>query len=400
MNNKYHEDLAEFLDMVSDEIGTLEEVPENLTLNDSPHEQQFLPDEYSSTDNLDFIRDKASARYIQCLLKAREKADIPQIIFDTSLKIRWRNTAYRRFRETPGLLYDYKNRTFEDFFTTFSAGNEECSKERQKLFASLKDPSGGYSWQGPVEGTGPNLKLIKARLSISPILFDKTDPEAPPLLYIAVLDDFSSMYKELLHSSFLSILKASLLKDEDTGNHIQRVNIFSRLLAEALMQRKSLGDVRWIDIDQNFIDDIGVLAAFHDVGKIGTSESILQKNGKLNKQEWEVMKEHTTNGALIMASYPNPMAQEIARSHHEKWDGSGYPFGLSNTEIPLAGRIVAVADVYDALRTKRPYKEAYTEEETFRNIKEGAGSHFDPGIVEVFEEIREEFNQAFQELAD
>ncbi len=398
MPNRYQQDFVEFLDMVSEEVALLEEIPEHDNSEELLQASDILSDEFSDTESVLSLADTASRKHLGYLLQARSHSAIPQIIFDTNLKICWRNAAYRRFRETPGLRYDYQSRTFDDYYTTFSDKSEEASKERENLFAALRDASVGFSWQGPVEGLGPNLKLFKARLSISPILFNGNGEK--PLLYLAVLDDFSTAYRELLHNSFISILNASLLKDEDTGNHINRVKTFSRLLAEELMERKKLGDVRWIDINENFIEDIGILAAFHDVGKIGTSESILLKNGKLDEEEWKVMKEHPTNGALIMASYPNPMAQEIARSHHEKWDGSGYPFGLTGTAIPLSGRIVAVADVYDALRTKRPYKEPFSEEETYKTILKGAGSHFDPGIVDAFKKIRDKFDATFRWLQD
>jgi putative two-component system response regulator len=181
---------------------------------------------------------------------------------------------------------------------------------------------------------------------------------------------------------------------------VERVNSYSRAISEKLK-----GQWKWVDVDGHlvdniFVEDIGMFAAYHDVGKIGTPEIILHKNGKLNEDEWKVMKEHPSNGALILDAHPNPMVKDIARSHHERWDGSGYPWGLNGEDIPLAGRIVAIADVYDALRTRRPYKKPFSEKKTADIIIEGAGTHFDPGLVEVFRELREDFERIFSELPD
>ena len=136
-------------------------------------------------------------------------------------------------------------------------------------------------------------------------------------------------------------------------------------------------------MDKDFIEDIGFLAAMHDVGKIGTPDDILNKEGPLNEFEWGIMKEHTKNGAFILSSYPNPMAKEIALSHHEWWNGSGYPYNLEGTMIPLSARIVTLADVYDALRMKRSYKPAYSHEIAIQKIQQEREVHFDPEIVDV-----------------
>jgi HD-GYP domain-containing protein (c-di-GMP phosphodiesterase class II) len=149
------------------------------------------------------------------------------------------------------------------------------------------------------------------------------DAEEKPTGYVAMVNDVTDSIKSIIRANFDSILQASLLKDEDTGNHIARVNAYSRLIAANLT-----GDIRWIDVDEDFIEDIGILAAFHDVGKIGTPEGILLKAGKLNDVEWQVMREHPINGAMILNAHPNTMAKDIAKSHHERWDGSGYPFGF------------------------------------------------------------------------
>ena len=330
-------------------------------------------------------------------ISANEESAVPQVLIDRDLRVRWRNRAYRQFRETPGLDYNYRERTFDDFFSTFADGTPRAKILRTRLHQALQDPRSGYSWQGAVAGLGPNLLRFIARMSISPQFVD----DSGTIRYFGVtIDEITEDYEEVLHSSFEGILKASLLKDEDTGQHVSRVNAYSKRLAEALLREKNRGEIRWIDVNEDFVSDIGRLAAFHDVGKIGTPEKILLKQGSLSEGEWATMKEHPINGALVLSSHPKSMAREIARSHHERWDGTGYPYSIAGESIPLSGRIVAVADVYDALRTRRPYKEPFSEEEAYKIIIEGAGTHFDPGIVEVFKVLREDFDRISRELAD
>ncbi len=129
----------------------------------------------------------------------------------------------------------------------------------------------------------------------------------------------------------------------------------------------------------------------HDVGKIGTPDSILQKQGPLDDYEWSIMREHTINGAFFLSIYPVPMAKEIALSHHERWDGTGYPYRLEGEMIPLSARIVAIADVYDALRMKRNYKKEYNHQQAAQIILDGSGTHFDPYLVRMFEKNSKEF---------
>src|SRR5690606_372734 len=125
----------------------------------------------------------------------------------------------------------------------------------------------------------------------------------------------------------------------------------------------------------------------HDVGKIGIPDAILQKNGKLDEAEWQVMRQHAQIGAEIIGEHPSGllrMARSIALTHHEKWDGSGYPNGLKGEEIPMEGRIVAIADVFDALTSVRPYKPAWPLEEALEFLRRESGRHFDPALVELF----------------
>lgn len=171
---------------------------------------------------------------------------------------------------------------------------------------------------------------------------------------------------------------AAEYKDDMTGMHVKRVGLISSLLA------------RGLGLDDYFIRSIEKAAPLHDIGKIGIPENILLKPGRLTPDEWERMKSHTTIGKNILEGSSSDIinfAETIAYTHHEMWDGSGYPLGLMGEEIPIESRIVAVADVYDAITSKRSYKEAYDREKAIEIIREGSGSHFDPKIVNVFLDI-------------
>lgn len=168
---------------------------------------------------------------------------------------------------------------------------------------------------------------------------------------------------------------AAEYKDNETGQHIMRMSQYCQQIGQEYGLKK---------------EELQLLknaAPMHDVGKIGVPDRILQKPGKLDAEEWEIMKTHTTIGGVIIGDHPSTLlktARIIALSHHEKWDGSGYPLGLSGNDIPLFGRIVALADVFDALTSERPYKRAWKIEDAIAEIKKGSGTHFDPDLVTAF----------------
>lgn len=191
-------------------------------------------------------------------------------------------------------------------------------------------------------------------------------------------------------------------KDNETGDHIQRMVRYSTVLAECLMERNIPG----YDVDRKFILEIERNAASHDIGKVGIPDEILKKPGKLTPEEWVIMKTHATIGSEIFRSFKEDLqvfegdfykcAEEIARSHHERWDGTGYPDGLSDSDIPLSARIVAIADVFDALTSKRHYKEPFEFDRSVQIIKESAGSHLDPILVEVFIQNIDRFKAIYE----
>lgn len=179
-------------------------------------------------------------------------------------------------------------------------------------------------------------------------------------------------------------------KDNETGDHIHRMVNYSTVLAKGLLAKPIDG----YRVDQKFILELEHNASSHDIGKVGIPDNILKKPGKLTPDEWEIMKTHAAIGGNVFSDLRGGlklfdpdfyrMAEEITRHHHEKWDGSGYPDGLEGDAIPLSARIVAVADVFDALTSKRVYKDAFDLEQSLRIIRESSGSHLDPVLVEVF----------------
>ena len=185
--------------------------------------------------------------------------------------------------------------------------------------------------------------------------------------------------------------RAAEHKDEDTGAHVQRISYYSRELA------------RMLGLDEAFVDKIFFASPMHDVGKIGIHDDILLKPGSLTPAEWEVMKGHAAMGAKILGNSKSPylkVGAEIALNHHERWDGGGYPNGKRGEEIPLAARIMNICDIYDALRSKRPYKPAFDHLKTVDIITRGDGctqpEHFDPVILAAFKQNHQSFRDIFE----
>ncbi len=190
-----------------------------------------------------------------------------------------------------------------------------------------------------------------------------------------------------------ALARAAEANDHETGNHIVRVNSYCRLVAEELGQ------------GPEFVREITRYAQMHDVGKIHIHPGILRKEGPLTPEEWTEMKRHTEYGARILGDHPRlRTAAQIALHHHERWDGSGYPNGLKGEEIPLAGRITMLADIYDALRSPRSYKPGFSQEKAVDIILNGDNrvmpGHFDPDVLEVFRRRHAEFARIYEEAAD
>ena len=347
-----------------DELDGLEEIS-----GDQAEEESTV----DSADNAKFFSE----------LNPFTRSIFPVLFINKKLKILFANEASKQ------LLHGFKNITgqyFTDLFGKFF-NLEDIRLIRE---TALKG-NNGYSWKGEVKIKSREMASTQIKIFLFPFDITVRDPSE----FIVMFDDVTEENRSLLRNVFMSLLEASKLKDNDTGKHIIRVNNYSKRLAAELYNKKG-----YERIDADFIDNIGFLASMHDVGKIGTPDDILNKEGPLSDWEWTVMQEHTKNGAFILSTYPHPMAKEIALSHHERWNGSGYPFKLEGDMIPLAARIVSIADVYDALRMKRSYKPALDHKSTVEKMMDSKNSQFDPDLINVFFHIAPDFNSLYENNKD
>ncbi|MBF0446541.1 MAG: two-component system response regulator [Magnetococcales bacterium] len=213
--------------------------------------------------------------------------------------------------------------------------------------------------------------------------------------------------RQLMETQDVTILTLASLaeaRDPETGGHIKRTQSYVGLLATALSPKAEF----LAELTHESIDLLSKSAPLHDVGKVGVPDNILLKPGKLTDDEFTEMKKHSVYGYNALRTAQKRLghdsflryAAEISFSHHEKWDGTGYPRGLAGDDIPLSGRIMAVADVYDALISKRVYKPPFTHSKAVAIIKDGANTHFDPRIVDAFLKMQEQFREAAIEFAD
>jgi putative two-component system response regulator len=209
--------------------------------------------------------------------------------------------------------------------------------------------------------------------------------------------------KEIVESQMATIFAVAKLaesRDDDIGRHLERTQLICRAIAFKLSMQKEYTTL----ITRNYVDNIYYACPLHDIGKVAIPDKILLKPGKLTPEEFEVMKTHTVLGAetlgKVLDNYPNnhfiKMGIAIARSHHERWDGRGYPDGLAKNNIPLSARIMSIVDVYEAIRSKRCYKPALPHDETCEIILKGSGSQFDPNITSAFWEIHDEINRIYK----
>jgi putative two-component system response regulator len=213
-------------------------------------------------------------------------------------------------------------------------------------------------------------------------------PIEPVELILRVRNAERVLALETTSVTLFSLAKLAESKDLETGNHLERMREYARALAEQLMKDPAIRK----EVPPRFPEIIFQSSPLHDIGKVGIPDYVLLKPGSLNDEEWAIMKKHTILGAETLQAtlnmYPGAdflrLARDIAWAHHERWDGSGYPRGLRGEEIPLAARIVTVADVYDALTMKRVYKSAYSHSVARGIIIEGSGKHFDPRVVQLF----------------
>ena len=229
------------------------------------------------------------------------------------------------------------------------------------------------------------------------VLRDRTEKKK---MEMDLLESYRKVH-EARTATILGLAKLAEYRDEGTGTHLERIREYARILAKELSRNSKFSD----RIDQQYIDDIYQSSILHDIGKVGTPDALLLKPGELTKEEFDIIKRHTLMGGNAIKAIESQiegksflaMGKEIAFNHHEKWDGSGYPRGLQGEAIPLSARIIAVADVYDALTTKRFYKEAYSHDKAKNMIVELKGKHFDPELVNAFLAVENAFNRVRRE---
>jgi putative two-component system response regulator len=308
----------------------------------------------------------------------------PVLVINKNLTIVYANQASKKF------FAGFFNLGSNFFFDIF--GRYFQIEDVKKIRSTILNGENGSSWRGVAQIKSREKAPVFTRVYIFPAGINVKAPTE----FTVMFDDVTEENRKLLRGFFNSLLEASKLKDNDTGKHITRVNYYSEALSKVLYHKAEYKMV----VDAEFIDNIGFLAAMHDVGKIGTPDDILNKEGPLSDFEWSIMQEHTKNGAFILEAYPNPMAKEIALSHHEKWNGKGYPFQMEGDMIPLSARIVSIADVYDALRMRRSYKPGFPHEVAVEKIVESRETQFDPRLVDIFLTVAEDFNGIYEQYKD
>ena len=219
--------------------------------------------------------------------------------------------------------------------------------------------------------------------------------------------ELRTQFREISAGHIATIFAMSKLaesRDPETGEHLERIRSYCRIIARALSEYPEYRTT----INEDYVETIYAASPLHDIGKVGVPDMVLLKPGKLDADEWELMKTHSTIGSYtlkeVYALHPQNhfvrMGIEIAHSHHEKWDGSGYPEGLAGDKIPLCARILALADVYDALRSMRVYKPPFSHEKAHGIIMESAGSHFDPLVVKAYLASQDEFVRIREQFED
>lgn len=318
-------------------------------------------------------------------------------------------TTFLPFREI-GIKYISENsvqiRGIRDG-RAFQSGNEDAELEKQdKLVAVCKDDLCDEI-KVPIIIGEANLGFVYFRLK------DGTVEDEAYINFLELIRNKLSLafYKGFLFKDLLAIVTKSLAKvaeckDPETGNHLKRMALYSREISRNLSENDRYKDI----ISEEFIQDILFAAPMHDIGKVSIKDEILFKPGKLTDEEFEIMKTHTSTGGEVLDQLNSEfgkynigyfkMASEIAWGHQEKYDGSGYPRALKGEKIPLSARICAVADVFDALSSKRPYKEAFPLEKCYSIMKDSKGTHFDSDIVDAFFNIREVVEEIYEKYRE
>lgn len=274
-----------------------------------------------------------------------------------------------------------------DVYENLGVNIFEYEMKFRELWDAVQNPD-IRTWKGEVINRRKNNSLVWINLLVNAV-YDENGALQSIIGFPVDMTVSHELAQKNRIQLYQTIADLAELRDDDTGNHMKRVGLFAKIIARELGK------------NEKYCDDIEVFAPMHDIGKVGILDSILMAPRKLTPEEFQIMKTHTTLGYNIVKGKEEfEMAAAITLCHHEKFDGSGYPNGIAGKHIPLSAQITALCDVYDALRSKRPYKEPWTHEATVQQITGSSGSHFDPDIIEVFTKLSDRFNAVFQELMD
>ena len=295
----------------------------------------------------------------------------PLALLDESLEFVFRNGPFRELLKAFG---------YPESSTFFGTLSRSISPETARAIReSLNRAEAGHAWKGTIAHKAKNAAAVITKVHIFPFY---SENEHEPR-------ERGRKAREPSRSTWTTSPKKTEIPPghvllaprglEAQGQRHGQAHRASQPLYASLLAKAMYNDPRWPEMDKDFIEDIGFLAAMHDVGQDRHARQYPEQGRALSSEfEWGIMKEHTINGAFILSSYPNPMAREIALSHHEWWNGSGYPYNMEGKMIPLSARIVTVADVYDALRMKRSYKPAYSHETAMQKIRRSGKSTSTP----------------------
>ena len=363
------------------------------------HDAVIYKDIYKNSKNnpdgiigviLDITELKKYQNDLELYFKAIQSVEQPVIITEKNGDIIEVNSAFEKVygyskenvkKQNPRLLNPGRN-----VYRNFGYTDEKYDELFGKLWRDIKNPAIG-TWEDIIINKKKDGSLIWIKLIINAVYGKNGDL----LYFIALPIDISrSIHHENMTKIQLYQMIASLseLRDNETGNHMRRVGLFAKLLAIA--DKKS----------EKYCNDIEIFSQLHDIGKVGILDSILLSENKLSIDEMKIMQTHTIQGYNIVKGVKEmEMAAAITLSHHEKYDGTGYPHYLKKEDIPLSARITSIADVYDSLRSKRPYKQAWQHEDAKNYIFENAGTFFDPRLVDHFSNLENKFEIIYNDLS-
>jgi transcriptional regulator with XRE-family HTH domain len=345
----------------------------------------------------------------------------PALMLDKNLYITWVNDKFIKVFGKDSNLIGSKLLTAADQLPTLEYIDEDAPQPKpvspQRVKATAKAGNGTPGEKSVITETAEDEDP-----GLIPVYSDQPDPasteemQTPALLrnivlipiyksykshkktempqgYAGVFVDINQDNKYAIDNIFVKLAEISLLKEKNSVAAITRIRRYIEILCRAFMEGSE-----YPEINEEFIKDMMFFAPMHDIGKIGIPDDILNKKGKLEEWEWQLIKEHTINGAYILSAYPNPIGKEIALQHHEKWDGTGYPYGLSGTMIALSARITAICITYDAIMSERPYRDTNTHEEAIKIITKERGKYFEPLLVDTFLKLEPQIKQVAFEI--